>query len=101
MVIDDVLFDGSTDLGSAAESRDEQTADSDNRSDGNAIAGCWLCPSTIFWPWPLPDPRGADHPCDPMVNPDASRYFCASGSGVIVARDWRGRARSSGNAGRP
>ena len=83
----DVLLDRSTDLGSAAESRGEQAVDSDGRSDDSAIAAGSLCPSTIVPSRPLPGPRSADHPIDPAVNPDASRYFCAPGGGAIAPHD--------------
>jgi hypothetical protein len=83
----DVLFDRSTSLGSAAESHGERAVDSDGRSDDSTIAAGSLCPSAIVPPGPLPDPRPTDHPIDPARNPDASRYFCASGGGVIAPHD--------------
>jgi hypothetical protein len=91
----EVLFDCSTDLGSAAESHGEQTADSHGRSDGSAIAVGRLPLARILPPWPLPGPLATDHPIDPVWNPDASHYFCAPDGGVIVPHDWRGRDGSS------
>jgi len=61
--------------------------DSDGRNDDSAIAAGSLCPSTIVPSWPLPGIRSADHPIDPVVNRDASRYFCAPGGGVIAPHD--------------
>jgi hypothetical protein len=83
----DVLLDRSTGLGSAAKSGGEQAVDSDGRSDDSAIVAGSLCPSTIAPSRPLPGPQSADHPIEPGVNPDASRYFCAPGGGVIAPHD--------------
>ena len=83
----EVLFGCSTGLGSVAESRGEQAADSDGRSDGTAIAAGWLYASTIVPSSPPPDPRVADHPIDPVGNPAASRYLHERGDGVIAPHD--------------
>ena len=53
-----------------------------------------------FPPSPLPDPRATDHRSDPVRNPDASRYFCAPGGGVLAPHDWCGRDGCSGNGDR-
>ncbi len=49
---------------------------------------------------PLPGPRAAQPSIDPVRNPDASRYFCAPGGGVLAPHDWCGRDGCSGNGDR-
>jgi hypothetical protein len=44
--------------------------------------------------------RSSSISIDPLRNPDASRYFCAPGGGVLAPHDWCGRYGSSGNGDR-
>jgi hypothetical protein len=82
-----VPFDWATNPGSAAENRGAQAVSSDGRSDGSAIAVGWIYPAMTVLPSLLPGLRAGDHRIGPVRNPDASRYFRAPDSGVLVPHD--------------
>ena len=73
---DDVLFAGSKDLGSVAESRGAQTPNKDGDKDGRAIG---VGPRVPLASPSLPRCRTALPGVGPVVNPDASLYFFAPG----------------------
>lgn len=70
---DEVLAHGSRRRG-GGESRGGPGVDKGGRSDGNAI------PAAVTGPAP-PRSQAAEHPADPRVNPDASRFYAVGSAG--------------------
>jgi hypothetical protein len=82
-----ILSGWSRNPGGVAERCVGQTPGSGDRSDGNAIAADRSCPPMLIPSRPPPGSLPTDHPFDPEVNPDASRYFFALGSAGLAPHD--------------